>query len=113
LANCACFCLPSRQEGFSLAILEALASRVPVVISEACHFPEVGEAGAGVVTSLTAEAVAAGLERVLGAPSAARAMGEAGRRLVEERYTWAKVAGNFERLNNDILFDRVTPRRGM
>ena len=42
LVDCACFCLPSRQEGFSMAIVEALACRVPVVITEPCHFPEVG-----------------------------------------------------------------------
>ena len=109
LANCACFCLPSRQEGFSLAILEALASRVPVVISQECHFPEVGEAGAGVVTPLTVEAVAGGLEQVLGNMAAARAMGEAGRQLVEDRYTWTKVAACFEELNQDIVAGRLVP----
>jgi glycosyltransferase involved in cell wall biosynthesis len=106
LTNCVCFCLPSRQEGFSIAILEALASQRPVVISEACHFPEVAEAGAGVVSPLTAEAVANGLEQVLSDPAAAKAMGEAGRRLVEERYTWAKVAAMCGDLEQDISAGR-------
>jgi glycosyltransferase involved in cell wall biosynthesis len=109
LANSTCFCLPSRQEGFSIAILEALASRVPVVISEACHFPEVGQVGAGVVTPLTAEAVAGGLEQVLGNPAAAKAMGEAGRQMVEGHYTWAKVAALCEELDRDIHAGRVMP----
>jgi glycosyltransferase involved in cell wall biosynthesis len=39
LIDSACFCLPSRQEGFSVAVTEALACRVPVVISEPCNFP--------------------------------------------------------------------------
>ena len=34
LVDAACFCLPSRQEGFSIAITEALACSVPVVISD-------------------------------------------------------------------------------
>jgi glycosyltransferase involved in cell wall biosynthesis len=93
LAGAACFCLPSRQEGFSVAIIEALACGVPAVVSEACHFPEVAEAGAGLVVPLEAGAVARGLETVLRNPDAGRAMGAAGRRLVEERFTWPAIAG--------------------
>jgi glycosyltransferase involved in cell wall biosynthesis len=93
LKSAACFCLPSRQEGFSIAILEAMACRVPVVVSENCHFPEVAEAGAGRVVPLDADAVAAALLDVATADAdRRRQMGEAGRRLVEERFTWEKVA---------------------
>ena len=92
LAAATCFCLPSRQEGFSMAILEALAARVPVVISDACHFPEVADRGAGVVVPLDAGAIAAALDRVLTDADGRRAMGAAGRRLVEERYTWRRAA---------------------
>ncbi len=92
LADAACFCLPSRQEGFSMAILEAMASRIPVVISQECHFPEVAEAGAGYIEALNAEAIAAGLRKVLSNRESAEAMGRAGRELVEQRYTWDRVA---------------------
>jgi glycosyltransferase involved in cell wall biosynthesis len=94
LAGAACFCLPSRQEGFSVAILEAMACHVPVVVSEQCHFPEVGLAKAGRIVGLNAEAVAAGLSEILGNRSAAEGMGAAGRRLVESRFTWATVASH-------------------
>jgi glycosyltransferase involved in cell wall biosynthesis len=92
LAGAACFCLPSRQEGFSMAILEALAARVPAVVSDACHFPEVAERAAGEVVPLNAAAVAAALDRVLADADGRRRMGENGRCLVEEKYTWARVA---------------------
>lgn len=92
LVGAACFCLPSRQEGFSVAICEALACGLPVVISEACHFPEVEGAGAGVVCGLDASAVAGGLDQVLAEPDQASRMGESGRRLVMERYTWPAIA---------------------
>ena len=36
------FILPSYSEGFSMAILEALACRLPCLITTACHFPELG-----------------------------------------------------------------------
>jgi len=88
-----CFCLPSRQEGFSLSITESLASRTPVVISEGCHFPEVAECGAGEVVPLGVDTIAAALERVLAVgPERRRTMGEAGRSLVEQNFTWDRVA---------------------
>jgi glycosyltransferase involved in cell wall biosynthesis len=91
LVDCECFTLPSRQEGFSVAILEAMAAGAPVVISDACHFPEVATAGAGEVIELNAPALAAALDRVLSDPRR-RGMGQAGRHLIESQYTWDRVA---------------------
>jgi glycosyltransferase involved in cell wall biosynthesis len=90
--DCDCFCLPSRQEGFSLAIIEAMACEAPVVITPECHFPEVAGAGAGVIVGLNAIAVAGGISTILRDASGARKMGENGRGLVVGRYTWEKVA---------------------
>jgi glycosyltransferase involved in cell wall biosynthesis len=90
--SAACFCLPSRQEGFSIAITEALACGTPVVISDACHFPEVATAGAGAVVSLDPMDIATAMIDVLLHPLAATAMGYNGRRLVFENYTWPRIA---------------------
>ena len=92
LKRSACFCLPSRQEGFSVAITEALACGVPVAITDACHFPEVGEAGAGIVSPLDPMAVAAALERILEDRDRAARMGAAGAKLVRDNYTWPRIA---------------------
>jgi glycosyltransferase involved in cell wall biosynthesis len=92
LQSAGCFCLPSRQEGFSIAILEAMASRLPVVISEACHFPEVAAAGAGRVVRLDATEIASALRDVFADHNVRRRMGDLGFDLVRSRYTWPKVA---------------------
>ncbi len=92
LVDANCFCLPSRQEGFSVAITEALACGLPVVISSGCHFPEVGTAQAGTVVSLDPTEVASALAGILDNPASASSMGQNGKRLVRENYTWPRVA---------------------
>ncbi|MEM1304298.1 MAG: glycosyltransferase [Planctomycetota bacterium] len=104
LRGAACFCLPSRQEGFSMAITEAMAYRVPVVISEACHFPEVAEVGAGsVVATGDAAATSDALLGVLSDPEAAAQQAAAGRLLVEQRYTWNRIADRFLALYEQMI----------
>ncbi len=75
-----------------MAITEALACGVPVVISENCHFPEVAEVGAGEVVPLEAGKLAEALRRVLSDSNRRHRMGEAGRALIAARFTWPRIA---------------------
>jgi glycosyltransferase involved in cell wall biosynthesis len=89
------FALPSHQEGFSMAIIEAMARRVPVLISDRCHMPEVAAAGAGEVVATTD--LAQGLRKLLArGADELRSMGERGNRLVAEYYAWPVIAGRLE-----------------
>jgi glycosyltransferase involved in cell wall biosynthesis len=92
LVDAACFCLPSRQEGFSVAVTEALACGLPAIVSRACHFPEIAEVGAGEIVPLEARAIVAALGRMLSDSQRRDTMGKAGRELVASRYTWSRVA---------------------
>lgn len=106
LVDAACFCLPSEHEGFSMSIAEALACGTPVVITRQCHFPEVEEVGAGEVVERTLDDLAAGLRRVLTRPGSRAAYGQAGRRLIQERFTWPRIA----RRTIDLYRALVGPR---
>ncbi|HWE38092.1 MAG TPA: glycosyltransferase [Isosphaeraceae bacterium] len=87
------FVLPSRSEGFSMAVLEALACRLPTLITTACHFPEVAAEGAGLVVHPTVADITAGLRGLLECSASERAsMGDRGRALVASRYTWDRQA---------------------
>ncbi len=87
------FILPSYSEGFSVAILEALACGVPVIATDACNFPQLTEAGAGWECRPTLESVAQTLERACAeSEEERRQRGLAGRRLMEEKYAYPMIA---------------------
>jgi glycosyltransferase involved in cell wall biosynthesis len=86
------FCLPSDAEGFSMAILEAMASGTPVLISPGCHFPEVHAYRAGRIAPPHAGALANALAEMLRDPGELKAMGVRARSLVASNYTWDSVA---------------------
>ncbi len=97
------FALPSSSEGFSMAILEAMACRLPVIITHECHFPEVSSSQAGIAVDPNTEQLAEALRRLIDYPELRRRMGENARDLVEERYTWDKVAGQMKQIYDEIL----------
>ncbi len=92
LARADLFVLPSYSEGFSVAVLEALACGVPVVITRPCHFPEVADVHAGEVVEPSVDQLVAALDRLLASPSLRIQMGASGRHLVAARHMWSRVA---------------------
>lgn len=86
------FCLPSDGEGFSMAILEAMASRTAVLLTPGCHFPEAEEQLAGRIVANDVSSLAAGLEALLSNAASLREMGRRGAELVARSYTWDGVA---------------------
>lgn len=92
LARADLFCLPSNGEGFSMAVLEALASSTAVLLTPGCNFPESERAGAGRVVRNDVASLTEGLRDLLSTPHELRQMGCRGVRLVNENYTWNRIA---------------------
>jgi glycosyltransferase involved in cell wall biosynthesis len=87
------FVHPSFSEGFSMAVLEALACRLPALLTPGCNFREAAEAGAAIEVSPDVRGTTAGLVELLSlSDRELKAMGERGRALVEAAYTWDGVA---------------------
>jgi glycosyltransferase involved in cell wall biosynthesis len=100
LADVFAFPSQNRLEGFGLAVAEAMACALPVVISDMPGVREVIDDGVHglLVEPLLADDLAEKLSSLLGDPARARAMGAAGRRRAEERYGLPRVAGALIRL---------------
>jgi alpha-maltose-1-phosphate synthase len=106
-SHCAVFCCPSVYEPFGIINLEAMACRAPVVASATGGILEVVEDNRtgmlvpfdqDLVTSFPANPeefardLAAKITALLADPARARQYGEAGRRRVEQHFSWSAIA---------------------
>ncbi len=91
LARANLFCLPSSGEGFSMAVLEALASGTPVLLSPLCHFPEVEAAGVGRLAPVEPDALGAMMVELLQRPRDLEKMGRQGLEFVSRHYGWDRI----------------------
>lgn len=109
LAHAFAFVLPSRHEGFSVAVLEAMAAGLPCVLSDACHFPEAAAAHAAeIVPAGNIPALADALHRLLARPDSS-AMGARGRELVLSKYTWPDIARRYADLYRRLAAPPTAP----
>lgn len=97
------FILPSYSEGFSMAILEAMISNLPVIITNQCNFPEVTEYRAGILIEPDYEQLAKALSKLLDDPLLCEKMGGNGHKLILKKYTWNKIADQMIKLYEDVL----------
>lgn len=101
--------LPSHQENFSFAMFEALAARVPVVITDGYSFaPEVERFRAGYVVKRDPDAVAHAALTALANPDASFQMGEQGARLAGQ-YSWSVVGKQMDRAIQALVSDQPLP----
>jgi glycosyltransferase involved in cell wall biosynthesis len=110
LAAADVFVLPSFSEGFSVAILEAAASGLPVLLTPECNFPELARANAAIEIPATSDGVEVGLRQILSLPDDQRkAMGSRGQELIKRFYTWPAIADQMRRVYDWLLGSAAMP----
>lgn len=90
LATASVYVAPSYSEGFSMSILEGMASGLPCVFTNACNFPEA--ANVAKIVSVDQEQIAQAIYWCLANPEDAVVMGDHARQFISEHYTWDKIA---------------------
>jgi len=120
-SHCAVFCCPSVYEPFGIINLEAMACRAPVVASATGGILEVVVDGltgylvpfvADPVTSFPTEPeqfsrdLALRIAELLDDAKKAKAMGEAGRKRVEEHFSWTTIAAQTIDLYRSLIAAR-------
>ena len=95
--------VPSLYEGFGLPAAEAMACGTPVIASTGGALPEVvGDAGM-LVPPGRADALAAAIRQLLNDKQAQLRMSEAGRKRVEENFSWEKAARRTLEVYREVL----------
>lgn len=92
LSAASVFVCPSYSEGFSMSVLEGMASGLPCVITTECNFPEAAEAEVAHVVSTNSDVIADALIQCLREPQQAKDMGIRARQFILENYTWKQSA---------------------
>lgn len=106
--KCSVFVLPSissKQEGFGIVALEALACETPVISTEIVGVAsDVKENDAGlIVPPKDVEKLANAVIKILNNDGSSKKMGTNGRKLVEKKYTWKGIAKMTEKLYKETL----------
>jgi poly(glycerol-phosphate) alpha-glucosyltransferase len=109
-AHADAFILPSHSEGMPMAVLEAWAYKLPVVMTLPCNLPRGFEAGAAIRVEPDAESVARGVAELMDmAKGERREMGLRGHRLVAEEFAWPRIAVQMEAVYTWLLGGGTPP----
>lgn len=88
-----CFVLPSYYENFGIAVAEAMAAQIPVVISDQVHiWPAIQQSEAGWVVPTEVDALAEALMVAVGEEKERSRRGQNAQRCAKENYSWDAIA---------------------
>ena len=86
------FIHPSASENFGISIAEALAARVPVITTKGCPWAEIQNKCGWWIDRNVDSLVVAMHEAMALTDEQRQIMGEYGRRLINEKYSWSAIA---------------------
>jgi glycosyltransferase involved in cell wall biosynthesis len=103
LARADLFVLPSMGEGLSMAVLEALASATPVIISPECNMQIVEDVGAGAVIVREPAQFAKAISDLLSDPLRLEAARKSAYALARDHFGWSSIVDKLEAVYKSAL----------
>lgn len=98
------YALTSHSENFGVAVLEALASGTPALVTKGVALSDlVKEQNLGWVVDLEIEAIANSIQEFLDNPDMAKQKGDRAAKYVAENYAWDKIALDLKSIYENIL----------
>ncbi|AFY43933.1 glycosyltransferase [Nostoc sp. PCC 7107] len=103
------FVLPSLSENFSIAAAEAMAAGLPVIVSSEVQIaPDIITANTGLVVEGEIEPLIKAILRLLDSPTFRQVLGENGRRLAIQNYSWDSIALSLANVYEALIRDNAT-----
>ena len=106
------FVLPSFSENFGIAVAEALAHELPIIITPDIQIaPEISVANAGLIVPGEEEVMANAIAQLLDNPEQRYQLSENGKKLVKQRYSWNAIASQLTEVYRTIIEQKTHPDR--
>lgn len=110
LSRADAFILPSFSEGLPMAVLEAWAYSLPVIMTPECNIPEGFETNSAIRVDPNVVSIFNGLTKLFDmSEKDVKVVGENGRNLVENKFSWPKIANEMLDVYNWVLDKNVKP----
>lgn len=98
------FALTSHSENFGVAVLEAMAASLPVIVTPGVALASVvNQHQVGCVVQQDIAAISTAIDYCLNHPQQAKKMGNCARQLIREHYSWESVSAKLVKVYTSIL----------
>jgi len=105
-AHSTLFVQPSESEGLSLALLEAMSRKVPVLVSDIPENTEAVKDAGYIFKDKNVVDLKEKIQFILDNPEQAAVMARAGRKIIEQHYNWENIVQEIMKLYKAALADK-------